>query len=119
MYKLPSGFDGAFFVGRTLESLTFSENTVHFAFDQQVCVTVTSSLQHCLPSDAEQAVVQHVPLAESRLMQLLGRSVAQAKGDEDGTLTLLFDGGHVLKVFDDQTGYESYSINDGKREIFV
>lgn len=119
MYKLPSDFDGAFFIGRTLEFITFSENSVAFAFDRRVSITVESSLQHQFGSDAEQGIRQSVPLTESRLMQLLGCSVVQAKGDENGTLTIMFDNGHVLKVFDDQTCYESYAINDGKHENFV
>ncbi len=119
MHKLPKDFDTAFFIGRTLECILFSENTVSFSFGENVSVTVTSSLQHKFPSDSDQSNIQRVPLTESKLMQLLGHCIVQAIGNEDGTLTLEFDNKHALKVFDDQTHYESYSINDGKREIYV
>ncbi len=119
MYKLPKGFDGGFFIGRRLEFITFSENSVAFAFDKDVSVTVESSLQHLYEASADSGVVQNVPLSESRLMQLLGKTVAAVKGDEKGTLTILFDNGQTLKVFDDQPQYESYSMNNGKHEIIV
>jgi len=119
MYGLPVDFTGAFFVGRTLESITFSENAVILAFDGRVSVSVESSLRHQFAADNGQGTVQSLPLSESKLMQLLGRSVTKAEGDRDGTLTLLFDNEHVLYVFDDQAQYESYLINDGEHEIVV
>ncbi len=119
MHKLPRDFDGAFLVGRTLESVLFSENTVSFGFGDRVSVTVFSSFQHQCPTEADRPNVQSVPPSESRLMQLLGHTVTQASGDDAGTLTIVFDSGHVLKVFDDDPYYECYSINDGQREIFV
>jgi hypothetical protein len=119
MYGLPKGFDAGFLVGRTLETVLFSENTVSFTFGDRVSVTVTSALQHQLSSESDQPNVQSVPLSESKLMQLPGHCVTQAKGEEEGTLVLVFDNGHVLKVFDNDPHYECYSINDGEHEIFV
>jgi hypothetical protein len=119
MYKLPKDFDGKFFVGKTLENVSFSENTVFFGFGEHVSVTVMSSLQHQYASESEQSDIQHVPLTESKLMQLPGSSVIKVKGDEDGTLTLFFNSGHILRIFDDLPNYESYSFSDGKHEIYV
>ncbi len=119
MYKLPKDFDGVFFIGRRLEFITFSENNVAFAFDKGVSVTVESSLQHQYEANNDSVVVQNVPINESRLMQLLSKTVAEVKGDEKGTLTILFNDGQVLKVFDDQPQFESYLMNDGKHEIIV
>ena len=119
MYKLPKDFDAAFFVGKTLETVLFSENTVSFGFGDRVSVTALSSLQHQFPTETDQSNVQTVPLSESKLMQLPGHTVTHAIGDEHGTLTIVFDNGHVLRFFDDDPHYECYSINDGKREIYV
>ncbi len=121
MYRLPKGFDGSFLVGRTLERVSFSENTVSFGFDENVAITVTSSLKHELLSDSvhTDSEVQSVPLSHSRLMQLTGRSLTIVKGEEDGTLILSFDNGQVLALFDDTPNYESYSIKSGECEIIV
>lgn len=119
MYKLPAGFDGAFFLGKRLDLVSFGEYVVHFNFDEGVRVTATSALQHQIGLTSEQSAVQHIPLTESRLMQLVGHSVTQVEGNKEGTLTLLFSNGGVLKIFDDQTHYESYSIYDGERDIYI
>jgi hypothetical protein len=119
VYKLPKDFDGSFFLGRTLECVLFNENTVDFLFDEHVGIGVESSLQHQIALEDEQSEVQAVPLSQSRLMQLLGRCVTGVKAGDDGTLVLSFDNGHVLRIFDDQPHYESYSIRHGDKEIFV
>ena len=98
MYRLPMDFDASFFVGRTLEHVTFSEYSVDFAFDEQVGITVASSLQHQLSVDRAESEVQSIPFSHSRLMQLSGRGVTDAKGELDGTLVLFFNNGHVLRI---------------------
>jgi hypothetical protein len=118
MYKLPKDFDGKFFLGRILENVSFSENTVFFGFGENITITAFSSLQHQI-SGSNESAVQRAPLTESKLMLLPGRSVIDVTGDQDGTLTLYFDNGHILRIFDDLPNYESFSISDGKREIYV
>ncbi len=119
MYKLPKGFDGAFFIGKTLELVSFSVNSVFFSFGENVSITVESSLLYREGAQDDLAEVQTVPIKESRLMQLVDHAVTRVHADEEGTLSLMFDNGHVLQLFDDSSNFESYSINDGSREIFV
>jgi hypothetical protein len=119
MYKLPKSFDGAFFIGRTLELQSFSFNAVLFAFDMNVSITVYSSLQHKFGQFDRSSTVQNVPLTESRLMQLVGHTLTSVEGDANGTLTVEFDNGHVVQVFDDSPDFESYIIFDGEAEIIV
>ena len=119
MHSLPNDFDLSFFVGRTLENVSFSETTVFFGFGDHVSVTVLSCLQHLLPSDSEEAAYQSVPLTESRLMRLPGHAVRQVTGDSAAALTLVFDDGQVLKIFDNQPCYEAYWVSNGQREIVV
>jgi hypothetical protein len=45
------------------------------------------------------------------LMQLVQSKVSHAAGDQAGTLSLTFENGHVLKIYDDSEQYESYRIN--------
>jgi hypothetical protein len=46
MYGLPQHFDASVFVGRTLDHVPFTANTVHFAFDGDVAIKLFSSCQH-------------------------------------------------------------------------
>jgi len=53
-------------------------------------------------------------------ISFIGSSVTSVQGDSDGTLTLRFTNGDLLKVFDDDEHYESYQINPGdSKDIIV
>jgi hypothetical protein len=127
MYGLPKDFDVSVFVGKVLDSVSFSANTVSFAFGDadayapppRLSITVQFSLQHQLPSESDQSNRQSVPLSESKLMQLPGHSVVRANIEDDGTLVVAFDNEHVLTVFHDQSIYDSYEIDWGDRETIV
>lgn len=43
MYGLPSDFDASIFVGRELQQVSFTVNTVHLTFDGDVAITLESS----------------------------------------------------------------------------
>ena len=60
-----------------------------------------------------------VPVKESDLMHLLGARIVRASGTQEGTLSLTFENGHEVKVFDDSADTESYRIATGAREIIV
>jgi len=52
-------------------------------------------------------------------MRLVGRSVAIAEVEGEGTLFLRFDDGQTLRLFDDSEEYESYRIDCNGLEIVV
>ena len=118
MYGLPKGFNAARLVGRTLELLCFSENQVFLHFDEKVSIEVESEMSYDSLSGGGPEVIE-VPALESDLMRLLGRSIAMASGDDEGTLTLEFDNGHNLRCFDNSAQYESYKIRFNDEEIIV
>lgn len=119
MYGLPSGFDASRFVGRTLEQVSFSVNTVHLSFDEAVCITIESSFTHTTGRGMSQADRKNVPVSESRLMHLLGESIESAEAAINGTLTLRFTNGQVFECYDDTPMYESYRMRFGDEEIVV
>lgn len=119
MYGLPQDFDGLFFVGRELEIVSYTANSVFLGFGNDISITTESTYECRLVGNEECVERQQPPVAFSRLMQLVGRKVASVDAEQEGTLTLHFDGGHVFRCFDDQPGYESYRIAHGAEEIFV
>ena len=120
MYGLPPGFDASRFVGRTVEQVSFSENTVHLAFDEDVGITISSSFSHSTGRGVfRSARVMSVPVSDSRLMQLAGASVESAESTDEGTLTLRFTNGHVFECYDDSPMYESYHLTFGDEEIHI
>jgi hypothetical protein len=113
MYGLPKDFDGAFLVGRSLDMVCFNQNQVYLHFDINVLITIEDSF-----SCQDEQVVD-VPVRESNLMQLLGATVSRVRGDKEGTLSLLFDNGQTLKVYDTTKQYESYRITYEGHDIIV
>ena len=116
MYGLPDDFDGSVFVGRELEEVSFTVNTVHLAFEGEMSITITSRFFLQLGGDR---VEQAVPVKSSSLMALLGRSVRLVNASPDGTLRLQFDSGDAVTCVDDSKMYESYQIHLNGREIIV
>lgn len=122
MYGLPEGLDLSFFVGKTLSSISFAISDIHFAFQGNVWITLTSSFQHQQKAEVDDhriGVMQSLPVTHSTLMSLLKLTVTEVHGNEKGTLSLTFSDGQVLRFFDDNTAYEAYSFSDGEQEYFV
>ena len=113
MYGLPKDFDGSFLVGRTLEMVCFSQNQVYLHFDEDIIITIESAFS----CNTEQVV--DVPVQDSNLMRLVGSAVSVVQGDTNGTLSLLFDNGQTVKVYDTTKQYESYTISYGGKTIIV
>lgn len=113
MFGLPADFDGSFLVGLTLEMICFTENQVnlHFGADTMIRIESAYSYNGNEPVD--------VPVCQSNLMELLGSSVLVTHGDASGTLSLTFNQGRTLKVYDTTEQYESYIITHGGKEIIV
>jgi hypothetical protein len=113
MYGLPKDFDGSFLVGRTLEMVCFSQYQVYLHFDEKIIITVASAFSY------KTDLVVDVPVQESNLMELVGSSVLAASGEVNGTLSLLFNTGQALKIYDTSKQYESYAIAHDGKEIIV
>ena len=118
MYGLPKEFDGKFLVGRTLEMVCFNQNQVYLHFDAKVTITVESAFSH-QGARGEAIRLIELPVEVSDLMVLLESSVSDVEGSKDGTLSLFFDNGHILRIYDDSPQYESYKIENGDAVIIV
>ena len=117
MYRLPKDFDASFFVGRRIELICFGENTVSFHFNDDLLVTVESAFAYVDRDGAEQ--LSEIPAVGTNVLKLLGKSVRQSTGSDDGTLNLAFENGDTLKILDTSDQYESYKIGLGDDTIIV
>lgn len=118
MYGFPSNFDASRFLGCVLESISFTVNTIHFQFEDDVSITIESCLSHVLEKDSEFKKI-HIPILESQLMQLIGEKIEFSEAKTDGTLILQFSNDQKLMVYDDTPMYESYQMRFGDNEIIV
>lgn len=119
MYGLDPGFDASRLIGCALEQVSFSENTVHLSFSDDVSITIESCYLHSTRGDLGGAERTCLPVRESRLMQLLGESIETAHASPEGTLSLGFTNGQSLACFDDTPQYEAYRLKLGEEEIIV
>ena len=120
MYGLPKGFNGSFLVDGVFEMVCFSQNQVCLHFSNEVMVTIEGSFSFSCPQSEDVERVMDVPVHQSALMTLLGASVSEVQGSEDGTLQLFLDNGYVLKCYDSLAPqYESYRIRCGDKVIIV
>ncbi len=119
MYGLPPDFDPSFFLGKMLELISFSVNTIVFQFDGDVGITLQSSFTHKIQPNDEHIDTDTVPVSDSRLMQLVGNTVRLAEANPNGTLTLHFDDGQILMFHDDSSQYESYRLTVNDSEFVV
>lgn len=115
MYGLPDDFNTDFLLGRSLEQVCINENQVYFHFDKGLHIRIESAYAYRrVESDAIELLIE-VPTFNANVLQLLGSSILQAAGTQDGTLILEFDKGQTLKIFDTSPNYESYTSDfDGK-----
>ncbi|HEY7533984.1 MAG TPA: DUF6188 family protein, partial [Nitrospiraceae bacterium] len=110
MHGLPADFDGNMLIGRTLEQVCFNLNQIALHFDNDVSIVVESGYSFQDSQSPASSQVLEVPITQSELMRLLSRSIAQVSGATDGTLTLRFDNGNTLTIYDTSKEYESYQI---------
>ncbi|MDX9791896.1 MAG: hypothetical protein RBU24_00170 [Kiritimatiellia bacterium] len=118
MYGLEQNVDLGFFIGRTLLQACFGVHDLILNFDEDVCVTVTSSLG-ISDNNGQLRICDDFRQAASVILAQLNRTVLTVNGEPNGTLTLVFDGGERLAFYDDSDKYESYVIQFGKRIVVV
>lgn len=118
MYKLPNGINLDFFVKKTLLQICVGVHDLIFNFDDDLAVTVTSSIGY-VDSDGKSYQSDNFCEIIATLVKLLNHSVVYAKGEVSGTLTLKFDNGMEIAIYDDSEQYESYVINKGDQIIVV
>jgi hypothetical protein len=106
------------FVGKELELVSFASYTVRFQFGGDVAVTLESCLR-LRHAEAAGWQLQELPLESSDLMRLIGRTVASASGDSEGTLSLHFEHGATLEFLDPTPQFEAYQIHLGDYTIYV
>jgi hypothetical protein len=118
MYGLPKDVNLAFFNGKTLLQACFGLHDLILNFDGDVSLTVTSSVG-CMALDESIRQYDDFRQIAPVVVALLNQTILSAEGDEAGTLTLKFDGGEMLAIYDDSKEYESYTIKNGEQMIVV
>jgi hypothetical protein len=118
MYGLPKHIELGFLLKKELQSVSFGLHEVILCFNDYLTINVTSECTY--QSKAGEIVKIDSYIASATLIcTLISQSIAEARGEEDGTLTLQFTNGDMLTIYDDSNQYESYQIKHGDKLIVV
>jgi hypothetical protein len=111
MYGLKKGIDLSFLTGRELIQVAIGVYQVQFGFDEDVMIYVESEFSYFDRQDEytwkpEPGAAQ----IAARTVSLLGATIQNFDGQENGTLALAFSNGARLTILDTSQEYESYQI---------
>lgn len=116
MYDLPNSFDPGVLEGTIFDSVTFAEYVAIFRFGGFV---ISCQFAYTYGQTRDESFVEHSPIQQSSVMQLVGSSVVGAFVVRQRELHLIFSGGGHLEFMEDQRPYESFIITHGDEEWIV
>lgn len=121
MYKLPTDFDPNVYVGKSLTSVLFSENTVTFNFGIGLWIHVYNGfdLKSTGGTIRFMFLSGEPPRIEPKVGEALGHVVTEIEVFDERTLRVTFDNGFVLDVLGDVENYECYELLIEGRTIIV
>ena len=118
MYGLPSNANLSFFEGKTLLQACFGENDLILRFTGGISVAIYS----CIGVGLAETQIQRVTAFEEaavRILGLLNREVAGVSWTTEGTVSLSFEAGQIVELYDDSREFESYSISYPAGDLIV
>lgn len=125
MNGLPENFDASVFIGRTVEQVCVSVNTVSVYFGDDLFITISAEFSlgdatGQTEADANEGFNPSASVRASRgvIARLAGATVVRAAGERNGTLTIECDSGDVLHIYDTPL-YEAYVISHRGEDLIV
>lgn len=117
MYKLPPDISLSFLAERTLIQVCIGMHELILHFDNDISITVCSSIG--LEGQSGQ-ITEYVDFRQAAmpLCSLIGEAITSAQNAGNGVLALQFNG-KSLHFYDDSDDYESYIIEYEGRCIVV
>jgi hypothetical protein len=120
MYGLPSDTDVSFIARQRLIQACFGQNDLILKFDENgyVSILVMSAIG-CIPSTGVCRRVADFREAANFVLGLLGVLVSSVQVIAEGTLSITFESGERLEIYDDRRQFESYTIEHSGKTIVV
>jgi hypothetical protein len=106
MHGLPEGFKTDFLCERTLDLICFTRYQVYFHLSRECLISVEGEIS------LDQSGRLSLPTSLSDIYPLIDQRITAASGRADGRLSLVFEKGQTLFIYDSSEQFESYSISD-------
>ena len=114
MYGVPADLDLRRLSGAALTQLAIDEFQIQFRFTPETNIAVEGRWEL---RDRSGHIIDHTQSNADRdayrIHHLLGRHVVRSHVDPPESITLEFDNGHRLQIFDSSSEFESFSIQPG------
>jgi hypothetical protein len=114
MYGIPANLDLSRFVGAELIQLCAGQFQCQFHFDPPTSICVERRWE--LRDESGQLLdvaVEGTPAGTLNSTVLLGKKIIKTSINVPHSLSLHFESGHVLTIFNDSEPYESFTIQPG------
>ena len=114
MYGLPAGESFSFFAHTVLRQVCLGAHQITAHFDGEIVVTIEGRVGVQMPGSAWRDYPDDLRSAAADIGLLIDTAVAKAT-PEERALTLTFENGGVVKIYDSESHYESFQIaHNGK-----
>ena len=109
------------FIGRECNQVALGRFQIQFHFSGTGSISVESRWElRDLTGNLIDRAQEHAERAPYRIHEILDVPVVRFAIDPPLSLTLFFESGHALTIFDDSDQYESFSVNlDGMAGIYI
>lgn len=119
MYKIPLTFDISNLIGKQIQQVCFSINTVTLSFGVDEFINIETEFSIDKHGNSSSSGELYPVSTDYGLLELMEKSILRVEINEsrDG-LALTFDDNIILRL-NSKANYESFSIKIGKEKILV
>ena len=119
MYGIPDDIDWSFLVGAKVEQVAIGEYDLQIRFFKNICISTQSRFDHLVDGKCL-STSSNFPKRATTLVSLLGKVVEKVSVEEDKkALILSLSNQEVIKVYDDNQHYESFTVTYPGNTIVV
>lgn len=90
--------------------LSFAEFTLHTSFDVDGRISLACPFRFGVENTIADSPVCEMPLSQTDMLRVIGRSIESAECETDGTLHLRFSNGDCLIAYANDPSCEAYTL---------
>lgn len=108
---------GSLFINQSLDSITFTENTMVLNFSNGASITVLYGFEFSCNNKEKESI--GFPISSTRVLSALGMKVKNVSIINDRDLFLVYSEGCEMNILSSEDSYECYIVRFGGVEIVI
>jgi hypothetical protein len=118
MYGIPDTIDWSFLLGAKVEQIAIGEYDLQIRFFKDICISVQGMFEHLVTGECLSCTPE-LRIRSTTLVSLLGSKVTKVTTDDHRVLIVAFSNLEVIKVYDSEQHYESFTVTYPGNTIVV